>query len=180
MTYWALFWIELYFSWLLIEYIAGRYEMIRNNKIEIMNVVGLALFGIFIGCASPDNSETAPKGMHKVEEAKARFRAEAKAHNDSVAQAWKSYFQATEANDDSMRDSRDTSMTVEEILREHTIDSTKIIAIAYPDDAFTDFEEAFMVARKELGTGKHFIWFDKVYSTNYKEEGLPPWTYQPK
>ena len=171
MTYWALFWIELYFSWLLIECIAERYNMIKNNKMEIMGVTGLVLFGIFIACASPEDPEATIKGMHRVEDAKAKYRAEAKAHNDSAAAMWKNYYQEQEATDESMHDSNDTSMTVEEILREHVIDSTKIIAIQYPDDAFTDFEEAFMTARYELGKNRHFIWMKKLYSTNYKEEG---------
>ena len=171
MTYWALFWIELYFSWLLIECIAERYNMIKNNKMEIMGVVGLALFGIFIACASPEDPEATIKGMHKVEDAKSKYRAEARAHNDSLAAGWEKYRQEQEASYRLTRDSRDTSMTMEEILREHVIDSTKIIAIQYPDDAFTDFEEAFMTARYELGRDKHFIWMKKLYSTNYREEG---------
>ena len=171
MTYWALFWIELYFSWLLIECIAERYNMIKNNKMEIMGVVGLALFGIFIACASPEDPEATIKGMHKVEDAKSKYRAEARAHNDSLSSEWNKYRQEQEASYKLTRDSRDTSMTVEEILREHVIDSTKIIAIQYPDDAFTDFEEAFMTARYELGKNRHFIWMKKLYSTNYKEEG---------
>ena len=170
-TFWALFWIELYFSWLIIEYIAGRYDMIKNNKMQIMGITGLTLFGVFIACASPEEPEITVKGMHRVEDTKAKYRAEARAYNDSVAAKWKNYYQAQEATDESMRDSKDTSMTVEEILREHVIDTTKIIAIKYPDDAFTDFEEAFMTARYELGKNKHFIWMKKLYSTNYKEEG---------
>ena len=173
MTYWALFWIELYGSWLIIEYIAGRYDMIKNNKMTIMGIAGLFLFGVFIACANPDESETSPKGMHKVEDAKAKHRAEAREYNESRAEGWKNYYQAQDATDESTRDSSDSSMTVEEILREHVIDSTKIIAIKYPDDAFTDFEEAFMTARYELGRDKHFIWMKKLYSTNYKEEGIP-------
>ena len=173
MTYWALFWIELYGSWLIIEYIAGRYDMIKNNKMTIMGIAGLFLFGVFIACANPEESEASPKGMHKVEDAKAKHRAEAREYNESRAEGWKEYYQAQDATDESTRDSSDSSMTVEEILREHVIDSTKIIAIKYPDDAFTDFEEAFMTARYELGRGKHFIWMKKLYSTNYKEEGIP-------
>ena len=145
--------------------------MIKKHKIEIMGIAGFMLFGVFIACSSPDNSEITIKGMHKVEDTKDKYRAEARAYNDSVAARWKNYYQAQEATDESMRDSKDTSMTVEEILREHVIDSTKIIAIQYPDDAFTDFEEAFMTARYELGRDKHFIWMKKLYSTNYKEEG---------
>ena len=145
--------------------------MIKKYKIEIMGIVGFMLFGVFIACASPDDSEITIKGMHKVEDAKAKHRAEARKYNESRAEGWKEYYQAQEATDESMRDSKDTSMTVEEILREHVIDSTKIIAIQYPDDAFTDFEEAFMTARYELGKNRHFIWMKKLYSTNYKEEG---------
>ena len=171
MTYWALFWIELYFSWMIIEYTSRRIKMIKKYKVEIMGIVGFMLFGVFIACASPDDSEITIKGMHRVEDTKSKYRAEARAYNDSVAARWKNYYQAQEATDESMRDSKDTSMTVEEILREHVIDSTKIIAIQYPDDAFTDFEEAFMTARYELGRDKHFIWMKKLYSTNYKEEG---------
>ena len=140
--------------------------MIKNNKNEIMGVMGLALFGIFIGCASPDDSVKTPKGMHRVEDAKAKFRAEAEAHNDSVAKAWKEYF-----NEQNEQIVSSNTPTVMEILLEHEVDSTKIIAIAYPDDAFTDFEEAFMTARYELGKNKHFVWINKMYSTNYKEEG---------
>ena len=168
MTYWALFWIELYFSWMLIEYIAGRYDMIKNNKIEIMSVIGLALFGIFISCASPDDSEITIKGMHKVEDTKSKHRAEVRAHNDSLVAGWKEYYKEQESIQN-----KDASITMEEILREHVIDSTNIIAIKYPDDAFTDFEEAFMTARDELGRNKHFIWINKIYSTNYREEGYP-------
>jgi hypothetical protein len=139
--------------------------MIKNNKMTIMGIAGLFLFGVFIACANPDESDTSPKGMHKVEDAKAKHRAEAREYNKSRAEGWKEYYQEQDASD--------SSMTVEEILREHVIDSTKIIAIKYPDDAFTDFEEAFMTARYELGRGKHFIWMKKLYSTNYKEEGIP-------
>ena len=148
--------------------------MIKNNKMQIMGITGLTLFGVFIACASPEDPNKA------IEDAKALHREEARQYNESRAEGWKEYLQAQEPTDESTRDSRDTSMTVEEILREHVIDSTKIIAIEYPDDAFTDFEQAFMVARRELGKDKHFIWLDNMYSTNYKEEGLPPWTYQPK
>tara|TARA_R100001530_G_C4264919_1_gene141548 strand:- start:69 stop:593 length:525 start_codon:yes stop_codon:yes gene_type:complete len=164
-TFWALFWIELYFSWLIIEYIARRYDMIKNNKMQIMGITGLTLFGVFIACASPEDPNKA------IEDAKALHREEARQYNESRAEGWKEYLQAQEPTDESTRDSRDTSMTMEEILREHVIDSTKIIAIKYPDDAFTDFEEAFMTARYELGKNKHFIWMKKLYSTNYKEEG---------
>ena len=180
MTYWALFWIELYFSWLIIEQTSRRVSMIKRNKMEIMGITGLVLFGIFIACASPDEEEITIKGMHRVEDAKSKHRAEAREYNKSRAEGWKNYYQAQEASDESMRDSMDSSMTVEEILREHVIDTTKIIAIHYPDDAFTDFEEAFMAARDKLGRDKHFIWLNNIYSTNYKEEGLPPWNYQSK
>ena len=139
--------------------------MIKNNKMTIMGIAGLFLFGVFIACANPDESDTSPKGMHKVEDAKSKHRAEAREYNKGRAEGWKEYYQEQDASD--------SSMTVEEILREHVIDSTKIIAIQYPDDAFTDFEEAFMTARYELGRGKHFIWMKKLYSTNYKEEGIP-------
>lgn len=179
-TYWALFWIELYFSWLLIELLAWRINMENGNKIAVMSITGLILFGLFIACASPEDSEITIKGMHRIEDAKSKYREEAREYNESRAEGWKSYYQAQEANDESMRDSKDSSMTVEEILHEHVIDTTKIIAIQYPDDAFTDFEEAFMTARDELGRNKHFIWMKKIYSTNYKEEGYPPWTYQQK
>ena len=145
--------------------------MIKKHKVEIMGIVGFMLFGVFIACASPDDSEITIKGMHKVEDAKAKHRAEAREYNESRAKGWKNYYQAQGATDESTRDSNDSSMTVEEILREHVIDTTKIIAIQYPDDAFTDFEEAFMTARYELGRDKHFIWMKKLYSTNYKEEG---------
>ena len=161
MTYWALFWIELYFSWLLIEYIAGRYDMIKNNKIEIMSVVGLALFGVFIGCGSPDEPDTSPKGMHRVEETKFDQRTEAREYNESRAEGWKEYYNRRVEEGDS----------VELTLVAYEADSSKIIAIQYPDDAFTDFEEAFMTARGELGKDKHFIWMKKLYSTNYREEG---------
>ena len=170
MTYWALFWIELYFTWLIIEYIAGRYNMIKNNKMEIMGVLGLALFGVFIGCASPDEEEIKIKGMHRVEDAKAKHRAEAKEYNDSRVEEWREYYNRRVEEGDS----------VQLTLVAYETDSSKIIAIQYPDDAFTDFEQAFMVAREELGKDKHFIWLKNMYSTNYKEEGLPPWTYQPK
>lgn len=158
MTYWALFWIELYFSWLLIEYIAGRYDMIKNNKMEIMGVIGLSLFGIFIACASPDDPNTA------IEDAKAEYRLMMIARNDSAAKAWKKYF------DEQTKTEMVSSPTMREILLEHEVDSTKIIAIKYPDDAFTDFEEAFMVAREELGPDKVFFWLNKGYTTNYKTE----------
>jgi hypothetical protein len=153
MTYWALFWIELYFSWLLIEYIAGRYDMIKNNKMQIMGVIGLALFGIFIGCASPEDPETAAVN---------KGRALARAYNDSVGKAWRGYF--------------DRNVEIEAIevnsfdIEGYKPDSSKIIAIAYPDDAFTDFEQAFMIARSELGPGKVFFWLGKGYTTDYKTE----------
>ena len=170
MTYWALFWIELYFSWIIIEYIARRYDMIKNNKIEIMSIVGLALFGIFIGCASPDEEEITIKGMHRVEDAKAKHRAEAREYNESRAEEWREYYNRRVEEGDS----------VELTTVVHETDSTNIIAIEYPDDAFTDFEQAFMVAREELGKDKHFIWMNKMYSTNYKEEGYSEWNYQSK
>ena len=91
------------------------------------------------------------------------------AHNDSVAALWK--------------EMEDTSVDLDSVLNSPYVyipDSSKIIAIKYPDDEFTDFEEAFAKAREDLGPNKHFIWRDKIYSTNYKEEGYPPWTYQPK
>ena len=91
------------------------------------------------------------------------------AHNDSVAALWK--------------EMEDTSVDLDSVLNSPYVyipDSSKIIAIKYPDDQFTDFEQAFAKARYDLGPDKHFIWLDKVYSTNYKEEGYPPWTYQSK
>ena len=57
-------------------------------------------------------------------------------------------------------------------------DSSNIMAIKYPDDQFTDFEEAFKKARFDLGPDKYFIWRNKFYSTNYKEEGYPPKVFQ--
>ena len=154
MTYWALFWIELYFSWLLIEYIAGRYDMIKNNKMEIMSVIGLALFGVFIACASPEDPNTV------IEDAKALQRAEAVKYNESRAEGWRDYYNRRVAEGDS----------VELTVVAYETDSTNIIAIKYPDDAFTDFEEAFMVAREELGPDKVFFWLNKGYTTNYKTE----------
>ena len=164
MTYWALFWIALYFSWLIIEYIAGRYDMIKNNKMEIMGVLGLALFGIFIACASPEDP-------NKISDTKAEQRAVAVAYNESRAKGWKEYYKEQESIQDGDTSRWYTPITVEEMLLQHEVDSTKIIAIQYPDDAFTDFEEAFMTARHELGRDKHFIWMKKLYSTNYREEG---------
>ena len=153
MTYWALFWIELYFSWLLIEYIAGRYDMIKNNKMQIMGVIGLALFGIFIGCASPEDPETVAVN---------KGRALARAYNDSVGIAWREYY------------NRNIETEIIEVnsfdVEGHGTDSSKIIAIQYPDDAFTDFEQAFMVARAELGPGKVFFWLKKGYTTDYETE----------
>ena len=137
--------------------------MIKNNKIEIMSVVGLALFGVFIGCASPDEEEIKIKGMHKVEDAKSKHRAEVKEYNESRAEEWREYYNRRVAEGDS----------VQLTLVAYEADSSKIIAIKYPDDAFTDFEEAFMTARDELGRNKHFIWINKMYSTNYREEGYP-------
>ena len=165
MTYWALFWIELYFTWLVIEYIAGRYDMIKNNKMEIMGVLGLALFGIFIACASPEDPNIA------IEDAKALQRAEAVKYNENRAEGWKEYYKEQESIQDGDTSRWYTPITVEEMLLQHKVDSTKIIAIQYPDDEFTDFEEAFMTARYELGKNKHFIWMKKIYSTNYREEG---------
>ena len=153
MTYWALFWIELYFSWLLIEYIAGRYDMIKNNKMQIMGVIGLALFGIFIGCASPEDPETAAVN---------KGRALARAYNDSVGEAWKGYYD---------RKVETEIREIDSLFNEgYQTDSSKIIAIAYPDDAFTDFEQAFMIARTELGPGKVFFWLGKGYTTDYETE----------
>ena len=153
MTYWALFWIELYFSWLLIEYIAGRYDMIKNNKMQIMGVIGLALFGIFIGCASPEDPETAAVN---------KGRALARAYNDSVGEAWKGYYDRNVETEAIEVNSLD--------IEGYEPDSSKIIAIAYPDDAFTDFEQAFMIARSELGPGKVFFWLGKGYTTDYETE----------
>ena len=144
--------------------------MIKRNKIEIMGIKGLVLFGIFIACASPEEPDTSPKGMHRVEEAKFNQRAEAREHNESRAEGWKEYYNRRVEEGDS----------VELTLVAYETDSSNIIAIQYPDDAFTDFEQAFMVAREELGKNKHFIWMDKMYSTNYKEEGYSLWNYQSK
>ena len=85
------------------------------------------------------------------------------AHNDSVAALWK--------------EMEDTSVDLDSVLNSPYVpDSSKIIAIKYPDDEFTDFEEAFATARGALGKDKHFIWLNKIYSTNFKEEGYPSGT----
>ena len=89
------------------------------------------------------------------------------AHNDSVAALWK--------------EMEDTSVDLDSVLNSPYVpDSSKIVAIKYPDDYFETFEEAFAKARQDLGANKGFIWMSKFYSTNYKEEGYPPWTYQSK
>ena len=153
MEYWALFWIELYFSWILIEFISRRIVMIRKNKIGMMGIAGFVLLGVFIACASPEDPETVAVN---------KGRALARAYNDSVGEAWKGYYD---------RNIETEILEIDSLYNEgFKTDSSKIIAIAYPDDAFTDFEQAFMIARAELGPGKVFFWLGKGYTTDYETE----------
>ena len=119
----------------------------------LMGIAGFVLLGVFIACASPEDPETVAVN---------KGRALARAYNDSVGEAWKGYYD---------RKIETEILEIDSLYNEgFKTDSSKFIAIAYPDDAFTDFEQAFMIARAELGPGKVFFWLGKGYTTDYETE----------
>ena len=166
MTDIGLFWITWYITWITIEYITT--ERIINMK-EHMKSIAIMSTGLllFVGFNCSSEKEKEPE-LSFEEQMNIKY-AHVAAYHDSLANAWK--------------DIEDTAVDLDSVLNSpyvHIPDSSKIIAIKYPDDQFSDFEQAFAKARYDLGPDKHFIWRDKIYSTNYKEEGYPPWTYQSK
>ena len=166
MTDIGLFWITWYLLWVTIEYITT--ERIVNMKEQMKSIAiistGLLLF-VGFNCGGEKNNV---KELSFAEQMDIKY-AHVAAHNDSIS----SLFIEME----------DTAVDLDSVLNSPYVyipDSSKIIAIKYPDDQFSDFEQAFAKARYDLGPDKHFIWLNKVYSTNYKEEGYPPWIYQSK
>ena len=164
MTDIGLFWITWYITWITIEYITT--ERIINMKEHMKSIAimstGLLLF-VGFNCGDKKNNV---KELSFAEQMNIKY-AHVVAHNDSIAALW--------------REVEETSVDLDSVLNSpYTPDSSKIVAIKYPDDYFETFEEAFAKARKDLGPDKGFIWMGKLYSTNYKEEGYPPWTYQSK
>jgi len=147
----GIFVITFFFSWLAIELITQwRYpRMSTNKKTAMIVVVGLLQF-YFIACSSND----------KVEEVKSP---EAKIIRDDGyrKQALADFAELVAA-----------PQPVEQVIEEEEwiINKEKIIAIKYPDDAFSSFRCCFFAARKELGPGKHFIWKNQIYTTMWKNE----------
>jgi len=155
-----------YFSWVTIEYITKERIINMKEKMKSMVIVstGLLLFVAF-NCGG-EESKNNVKELSFEDQMNIKY-AHVIAHNDSIAALWK--------------EAREESVSLDSVLNSPYVpDSSKIIAIKYPDDRFSDFEHAFKKARYDLGADKYFIWKGEMYSTNYKEEGYPPWTYQSK
>lgn len=162
----AIFWITLYVSWITIEFIVaeGIIMLKEQTKVIVMCSLGLLLF-IGFNCGGEKNNV---KELSFAEQMNIKY-AHVAAHNDSVARLW--------------REMEDTAVDLDSVLNSPHVyipDSSKLLAIKYPNDQFTDFEQAFKKARFDLGHDKYFIWKDKLYSTNYKEEGYPPRVFQSK
>ena len=161
----GIFWIVLYLSWVTIEFIVAERIIVlkEQTKVIVMCSLGLLLF-IGFNCGSDEKEKSNVKELTFAEQMDIKY-AHVIAHNDSVAAMWK--------------EARETSISLDSVLNSPYLpDSSNIMAIKYPDDQFTDFEEAFKKARFDLGPDKYFIWRNKFYSTNYKEEGYPPKVFQ--
>ena len=160
----GIFWIVLYLSWVTIEFIVaeGIIMLKEQTKVIVMCSLGLLLF-IGFNCGG-EKEESNVKELSFEEQMNIKY-AHVVAHNDSVAALF--------------REMKETAVDLDSVLNSPYVpDSSKFIAIKYPDDQFTDFEQAFKKARFDLGPDKYFIWRDKFYSTNYKEEGYPPKVFQ--
>ena len=159
----AIFWLIVYTSWVTIEFIAKEYRMKRTTRTTLLAICTPILAGIIaISCSG--NKEKEPE-LSFNEQMDIKY-AHVQANHDSINVACKEYHKELDEEHAQKHQER----------FEYKVDSSKIIAIRYPDDEFTDFEEAFATARGELGKDKHFIWLNKIYSTNYKEEGYPDGT----
>ena len=160
----SIFWLVLYVSWVTVEFITKEYKMNERNRIKWLAITTVSSMMIAISCSGEKKSDV--KELSFSEQMDIKY-AHVVAHNDSVAAMWKEV--------------KETSVSLDSVLNSpYEPDSSKIIAIKYPDDRFTDFEQAFKKARYDLGSDKYFIWKGEMYSTNYREEGYPPWTYQSK
>jgi len=165
MTDLGLFWIAWYLSWVIIEHTTKERIINMREQMKFLAIISTGLL-LFIGfnCGGKKNNV---KELSFTEQMDIKY-AHVVAHNDSLSALF--------------REMEDTSVDLDSILNNpighYVSDSSKIIAIKYPVDQFTDFEQAFAKGRYDLGPDKHFIWRNKIYSTNYKEEGYPPWTYQ--
>ena len=139
--------------------------MQESNRIKWLGITSITSLIIAVSC-SGDKEPSNVKELSFEEQMNIKY-AHVIAHNDSVAALW--------------REMEDTSVDLDSVLNSPYVpDSSKIVAIKYPDDYFETFEEAFAKARKDLGPDKGFVWMGKFYSTNYKEEGYPPWAYRSK
>ena len=148
----GIFVITFFFSWLAIELITQwRYpNMSTTKKTAMVVVIGLLQF-YFIACSgSKDNVEEVKNPEARVIEYDG-YREQALADFAGLVAA---------------------PQPVEQVIEEEEwiINKDKIIAIKYPDDAFTTFRCCFFAARKELGPGKHFIWKDQIYTTMWEDE----------
>ena len=150
----GIFWIVLYLSWITIEFIVAEGIIMLKEQTKVMVMCSLGLL-LFIGFNCGGGKEKPELSFSEQMDIKY---AHVAAYHDSLANAWK--------------DIEDTAVDLDSVLNS-PLDE-------YPDDQFTDFEQAFKKARSDLGSDKYFIWRDKFYSTNYKEEGYPPWTFQAK
>ena len=160
----GIFWITWYLSWVTLEFITKERIIMIKEQTKTMIIFGLGLL-MFIGfnCGGDDEEESSEEMQSRMNEKYSNVIA----HNDSMAALWDNI--------------KDESVDLDSLLNAPYVpDSSKILAIKYPDDYFETFEEAFARARRDLGPDKGFIWMGKFYSTNYKEEGYPPWTYQSK
>jgi len=162
----GIFWIVLYLSWVTIEFIVaeGIIMLKEQTKVIVMCSLGLLLF-IGFNCGGEKNNV---KELSFAEQMDIKY-AHVAAHNDSMAALF--------------REIEDTAVDLDSVLNSPYVyipDSSNLLAIKYPDDQFTDFEQAFKKARFDLGPDKYFIWRNKFYSTNYKEEGYPPRVFQSK
>ena len=167
----GIFFISLYLLWVVIEIMSNikynrkGYVMQKRIKTTLLAIVAPLLSGIIaVSCSGEKKSDV--KELSFAEQMNIKY-AHVTAHNDSIASMWKEV--------------RETSVSLDSVLNSpYEPDSSKLIAIKYPDDYFETFEDAFAKARKDLGPDKGFVWIGKFYSTNYKEEGYPPWAYRSK
>ena len=154
----------LYLSWVIVEQIAKEYKINERNRIKLIGITTITSLIIAVSCSGEKKNNV--KEVSFAEQMNIKY-AHVAAHNDSLSALF--------------REMEDTAVDLDSVLNSpyvHIHDSSKIIAIKYPDDQFTDFEEAFKKARFDLGPDKYFIWRNKFYSTNYKEEGYPPKVFQ--